>query len=149
MPNPAPGDRVRHRKYGVGTVKAYYPKNDGVRVKYDSGHETVNARKRLLPVNELSGEQRQQVEEPRQDIRVRRSSSAGASTVDYKALEAAQRHFEKQFPDAHKVVPKIYGTRVYCEVWTEDGHAKNYFMDDDPVPEPKKKKRRSRAPVTA
>lgn len=128
MPEPQEGDRFRHRKFGLGTAKRYYPKTDGVYMFFDSGHKTVCARTRLIPINELSTEQKERVQEQK-SVKVTRSKAAGSANVDYKALKDAKDYFEKKFPDAHRVVPKIYGSRVYCEVWTKDGHAQNHFID--------------------
>ena len=128
-----PGDRVRHRKYGLGTVMAYYPKNDGVRVEFDSGHKTVCARKRLVPMIELSETEREKVKTPSEDTRVTRSRAAGSAKVDYAELERAKKHFEELNPTAERVVPRIYGERTYVEIWAPDGTAKIEFYGDATV----------------
>ena len=120
------GDRVIHKKYGRGTVKRIYSKNDSARVVYDNGHDTVNAQKRLEKILELTEEQRQVVT----PSKVTRSRAAGSAKVDYSLLERCKKHLEKMFPDCAHVIPRISGSKVYGEVWQLDGTAKIWFYEE-------------------
>jgi hypothetical protein len=134
MPGINVDDRVQHKKYGLGTVKQTYAKNDAARVEYDSGHVTVNAQKRLKVVPAGWGEAKteQAEEEPRkspelQDVKATRRGGSGTSRVDYKLLERAQQHIARQYPDAHKIQPGLYNGRAYCTVYESDGSGKVVF----------------------
>jgi hypothetical protein len=128
------GDRVKHRKYGLGTVKAIYPKHDACRVVYDSGHETTNAQKRVEIVPADWGKPREEgapvvSAPPAESVKARRSGQ-GTTKVDYKLLDRALKHFETEFPDATRIFPRIYGERVYCEVFDASGYGKVWFYDE-------------------
>ncbi len=116
-----PGTRVRHKKYGLGTVLAYYAKKDDARVEYDSGHKTTNSCKRLTPVTEAPAEQLEKLKDTDTTSKVSRRSSAGTVRVDYKLLDKVKKHFEKLFPTADRVAPKMYGDKVYAEIWSNGG----------------------------
>ena len=122
------GDQVRHKKYGLGEViKVYVPVDRGVRVRFESGHETVCGASRLSAVP-----QRTTVELPSIQPQQAKRKAASTTMVDYKLLDRAREHFTAQNPLADEVVPRLYGGRAYCEVWT-GGHAKIYFYEEENV----------------
>jgi hypothetical protein len=131
------GDRVKHRKYGLGTIKALYAKHDACRVVYDSGHETTNAQKRVEVVPADWGKPREEGEPvvsppPTESARTRRGGQGGGGTtkVDYKLLDRMLKHFQAEFPDADRIIPRIYGERAYCEVFDSDGLGRVWFYDE-------------------
>lgn len=127
------GDRVKHRKYGLGEIKTLYPKYDAARVLYDSGKESTNACKRLSVVPADWGRTKESTPDapavlvPETPTKARRGGGAGTARVDYDLLDRAKAHFEREFPDAHQVVPRWHGDRAYCEVYDAAGSAKVYF----------------------
>ena len=121
------GDRVKHKKYGVGTVFRTYRSGGGVRVRYDDGKETVNGESRLTVVADNFTEAAPPPA-PTQPARISRGRSAGTTDVDYDKLARAKAYFEGLHPKA-VVAPKVYGSRVYCEIWV-DGAADIVFYEE-------------------
>lgn len=122
------GDRVRHRKYGVGTVKAVYTKYAAARVLYDDGHESTNVQKKLQILTE-SQAKIYDTSRPRaveaQPVKRRGVSSSG---VDYDLVERTREAASEAHPNADNVTGKWYGGRAYAEVW-KDGHAQLVFQE--------------------
>lgn len=117
------GDRVRHKRYGYGTVKAVYVKNSAVRVVYDAspaypeGHETTNAQSRVQVLT--AGQRSQSETQPAtqtEPVRVRRGG-VGTANVDYKLIERMREHATTLHPEADKIKMGWYGGRPYAEIW--------------------------------
>lgn len=121
------GDRISHKKFGLGEVKAIYPKNQTARVLYDSGHESTNSIKNLRPMARGSGQT--VLAEP--SVKKTRRKGASSGNVDYAKLERAKKFAETEFPDAEYCVPQIYGDVVYVEVWEKGAAQIAVFHEDD------------------
>ena len=123
------GDKVSHKKLGIGKILRIYPKNKAARVEYESGHVTTNSQSRIRVIRDI---EQHGPPTPTQPASSGSSRRRGASTskVDYGRLERARQAISAENLDADHVVPRVYGLRVYCEVW-RGGYAKNVFYAGD------------------
>lgn len=127
-------DRVRHKKFGLGTVlvcdKGSYLKYDSARVKFDDGKETVCAKKRLQVLTAGQGATVEDLSVPEiaQPVPARRKGS-GTAQIDYARIDRAVDFIRDQHPDADDVRGKVYGNRIYAEVWNE-GSARIVFYEE-------------------
>ena len=120
------GDRVRHKRFGLGEVQAVYDKYAAARVRYDSGKESTNAILKLevQTVGQGAGVVTSTISKP-----VKRKS-ASSSQVDYETIDRAVAAAREMYPEADEVVGKWYGTRAYAEVW-KDNAAKIIFYREE------------------
>lgn len=121
-----PGDRVTHKKFGLGTVRAVYAKTNAARVLYDSGHETTNAQKKLTVLTAGQGGAPKVEEQVVVTATQKRRKSN--SSIDYDLIDEACRVIGDMHPDAERIQGKWYGHRAYVEVWKE-GRAHIVFYD--------------------
>lgn len=115
------GDRITHRKDGLGTVLKVYWSRSTVRCRMDSGKTTVYSTTRVQPAppeREVSPRRR------------RRRRTRDGDNVDYALLDRARAAVQAEHPGADEYVAIPYGGRACVEVWRK-GRARVVRYDED------------------